>query len=360
MRASFSGILLYGCLLACGLLEAASPFGGLAPANAPAFQYLGAWQEESGHRVTIYPGSQIRFKLKGQACLELQPGHSGSIFVAVRKDGNTVWTGLLGQMGFELDGGAAGAMFSVVYLASCRKGFDPAMPEAQMAELRFDGAQLGEDGVLETPLGIESKFLVDFIGDSITAGGAILGRSENWNRDDDASLTYAFQLAEKLGVRYRIRGYSGEDLYDIVPKIPYVRKGIPFQSDESPDLVFVNMGANDRHKDDAHYRAGMRNLLNAIFVCHPKTRVVLLNFHRMTPNRWPLLTEMAKTFPLGAVVCFDARSYLVGYSDQGVHPDVESHRLLADALYGYLQQTHWLESPSTEGVKARQQASGSP
>ena len=87
----------------------------------------------------------------------------------------------------------------------------------------------------------------------------------------------------------------------------------------------------------------MRNLLNVIFGTYPKTKVVLLNFCRMTPNRLPVLKELARSYPEGWVTCFDARPYLVGYSDEGVHPDAESHRLLADALYDYVNQKRLLE-----------------
>ena len=342
MRAELGGILLLCCLLANGRLEAAGPEVELIPANAPAFQYLGAWQEEGGRWWTIYPGGQVRFHLKGQARLELEPGTSGSVLAAVRKDAEVVWRGLLGPEAVEVDGGESGAVFSIVYLAARNPGFDPAMSNASAAELRFQGVSLKKDGVLGAPSKIRDEILVDFIGDSITAGVDILGRSEKWEQDSDASLTYAFQLGEKMGARYRIRGFRGENLGDIAPKIHFFRKDIPFSTNELPDIVFVNMGANDREKNEARYREGMRNLLNGVFAGNAHVHVVLLNFYRMTPNRLPTLKELAQSFPRGAVVCFDARPYLVGYSDQGVHPDVQSHRLLADALYAYLLQCEWV------------------
>jgi len=313
------------------------------PAEGAVFQTLGVWHEYGSSRITIYPGSQVRFGLKGTARIAIQSGESGSPIVAVRKNGETVWKGSPNREGLAVDGGSTGAVFSIIYLAASHSGFDPAMPEAQSAELRFDGAVLGLEGEWQSLSGIKGFPVLDFIGDSITAGLCLSGVSPSRIQDADASQTYAFRLAEKLQSQYRIRAFPGDGFEDLVGKFPYFRKGVPLSVDETPALLFVNIGANERLKDKMSYRSGARNLLNAIFKMYPDTRVVLLNFYRMTPNRFPILNEVARLYPVGSVTCFDARPFLVGYSDEGIHPDTESHRLLTDALFTYVKQKGLLD-----------------
>jgi lysophospholipase L1-like esterase len=106
---------------------------------------------------------------------------------------------------------------------------------------------------------------------------------------------------------------------------------------DPPDVVFVNVGANDRWKRDHYYQAQMRVLVDNVLAVWPGTRVVLLNFFHMTPNRLPALKNVARSYPDGKVVCLDVRRHLVGYSDQRLHPDAESHAKLAEGLEDYLR-----------------------
>lgn len=302
------------------------------------FQYFGAWQSNSTGRYTIYPGSQVRFRLKGNAHLVAGSGLPGMIRVKVRRDESVVWDGLLGRGGIDIDGGTTSALFSIIYVAAGKKGFDPVLPDAQGAVFGFHGIELDARSVLHDPPQPTNHSMLDFIGDSITAGVVILGRSGTWAEHSDASLTYAFQLAERIGARYRIRSFPGGKSDDISGRCAFFRKGIPLSINEQPDIVFINIGANDRAKKNDHYRTKMRAILNVTFSVYPTTKIVLLNFFRMTPDRMPVLEELARSYPDGRVMCFDTRPYLMGYSDRGVHPDVASHRKLADALVPYVDQ----------------------
>lgn len=218
----------------------------------------------------------------------------------------------------------------------------PDQTERYEAEFRLKGNAPGEDVAEAAGPGMERRQLLEFIGDSITAGACILGRSGCPEQDSDPRLTYAFRLAERLGIPYRIRAVPGERIEGMVRQ--FAAQPAPGSTPlaEIPALVLINIGANDRTMDEKEYRAGMSDLLREVLAAYPGTRVVLLNFHRMIPNRWPVLTTLAQAHSDGSVVCFDARPYLVGYSDGGVHPDVESHRLLADALHDWIVQNNFL------------------
>ncbi len=318
-------------LLAGAMQCAAAHDASFIAADSHFFQYLGAWQTNGTRHYTIYPGSQVRFCLKGKACVSLRSGVPGTIRAMIRRGEAIVWDDIVGNNDVEIDAGSSPTNCSVVFLTTNTQGFDPASRDTSGAELRFEGLSLGDNAVLEaTPA--NNGILLDFVGDSITAGVAISGRSGTWAQNSNASLTYAFRLAERLGSRYRVRAFPGCGCGDIADKFSLFQKGIPLSTNEQPDIVFVNVAANDREKGTPRYRNQMRNLLDVIIGTYPKARIVLLNFCRMTPNRLPVLEELAKAYPNGKVSCFDARPYLVGYSDEGVHPDAESHRRLSYAL----------------------------
>lgn len=345
MRGWLFGIPLVALLLA-GRLDAAGPPGGWVDDRDPAFQYLGVWREGAEGRHTIHPGSQVRFRLKGKAHVVLKAERTESVLVALRMDGRVIWRGTLGQETVMMDGGDAGGLFSIVYLAARHPRFNLEMPDAAAAELNFQGVQMVPGGALEAPPQLNSDVWVDFIGDSITVGDGILGRSEAWDQDFDASLSFAFKLAEILQFSYRIQAVGGARGGQIVSQYAAVQQaGMPVP-DGQPDLVFVNVGANNRSMDADQYRVMMRKLLDQIFAMHPETRVVLLNFFRMTPNRLPTLRELARAYPSGAVTCFDARAHLVGYSDGGVHPNAESHSRLALALADLVRHDYLKDNQS--------------
>lgn len=325
------------CLLSSGTRWCLAEESTHVDAKHPFLQYLGAWQTNSAGPYTVYPGSQVRFSLKGAASLAVRSGMPGTIRAAVLQGGSVVWSGLLDQTDIALDAGASTTPLSVVYQATNKRGFDSSLVDAKGAEFRFEGLTLRHGAALSEPPQMRREVLLDFVGDSITAGVNILGRSDRWMHDSDASLTYAFQLAESLGVSYRIRAFPGVGCDTIAGKFPFFQKGMPLPANEQPDVVYVNIGANDREETSPHYRTQMQKLLDVILRTYPKTKVVLLNFCRMTPNRLPVLMALAQSYSNGAVSCFDARPYLVGYSDEGVHPDVESHKRLAEALAARLR-----------------------
>lgn len=304
--------------------------------ESPTIRYLGAWQTNAAGHYTIYPGSQVAFSLQGKGRVAFCSALPHSIRVAVRRAGVTVWDGVVDREEIALDGGTSSVPFAVVYLASAARGFDTNAPMSQGAEFTFIGVSSDKGGHFSPTQERRQEPVVEFIGDSITAGVVIHGRDGAWSNNSDASLTYAFLAADRLRLPYRIRGYPGSPCDGLARNYPWFRTGIPLPTNETPAIVVVNLGANDRPKSAADYQAGAGNLLKTIFATYPKTRVVLMNFCRMTPNRLPVLKTLSQSYPTGRVSLFDARRYLVGYSDEGVHPDVESHRRLADALSDYL------------------------
>lgn len=299
------------------------------PADDSAFRYFGNWREAGENHATIQPGSQVRFRLVGAAHLDVQPGATDELSILLRKNGEPIWKGVLATNGLEVDGGSTGGDFSLSYLGARHPQIDPLDSEAAPATLRFRGLWLHGDARLEELPEMAPALRVDFVGDSITVGASIAGRTNDWHLNFDASCTYSFQLAEALSADYRIWAFGGARGGDLLAYLP---RQMAETSEDAPEIVFINVGANNRSLTEGAYGQLMRLLVDAVRATFPQTRVVLLNFFRMTPNRLPSLRKLSQTYPPGTVRCFDARPYLVGYSDGGVHPDPESHAQLARAL----------------------------
>jgi len=310
------------------------------PADSSTFEYLGAWQNMTTHVATAYAGSQFRFALSGKACLRFLPPNHGTLRLKIQKDGNEIWNDVLQTDAIEVDGGEAFSSFSIVYLTSSAMRFDASNPPAASL-LQFSGCNLAHDAGIRAPDKTRNGLSLAFIGDSITCGTCILGRQGDWSVHSDATRTYAFRLADALESNYLMWGIPGGKASSFSGLFG---QALSSPSSRPPDLVFINLGANQRIHSEARFREGMRQLARGILLTYPETHIVLLNFMRMTPDRLPMFKSLAREFPVGKVSTFDARPFLVGYADDGVHPDEESHRRLGTAL--------------AEQVKAHMQSTG--
>jgi hypothetical protein len=302
------------------------------PASSEAFEFLGVWQRDGANSVSAYAGSQIRFSLKGKATLLLRSGNPGSVRVCIRRDGKLIWDQPVVTPSVSIDGGLDSTTFSVVYVSSRGGHFDPLSPKVD-CWLRFSGCELERGASLGPPVDPRTSPSVMFIGDSITSGGCLLGRGGSWRIISDVTQTYAFLLADKIRAKYQILAIPGGTTTSFLDVF-----SLESAPSEKPCLVVINFGANERTKHRDKYSQQMRNLVHSVLKCYPATHIVLLNFMRMTPNRLPALEDVASEFSDERVSVFDARPFLVNYSDKGIHPDVESHRRLCDALVPVVEQ----------------------
>ena len=301
----------------------AVPQWRMVPTTAGEFEYLGFWQRTSTNAYTSYAGAQIRFSLQGRAILHISSGCRGTIRIQENQHDPTFHDKRLTTSSVLIDGGATSTVFSVIYMSTVK---DVSTPGNRLC---FSGCSLAPDAHLTAPQQQRSGPLIAFVGDSITCGGAISGRQ----RPSDVTLTYGYLLAEATGARYWIQGIPGARVSTV---LQLFRAGTDSRSLEHPDFVFINLGANTREESSRRYRKEMRLVVEHMLQESPQAEIVLINFMRMTPNRLPDLEAVASRFPKGAVTVFDARRFLVNYTDNGVHPDKESHARLANALVSFV------------------------
>ena len=130
----------------------------------------------------------------------------------------------------------------------------------------------GETGVMQlfadkfAAVPKKSDLKIEFIGDSITAGYGITGSKSSAKtlENSDATLTYAYVAASKLGADYSVVAVSGictkvvmyqRSMDDVYGKVS-VHNDEEYAFDFDPDVVVINLGGNDatyiREKDASY------------------------------------------------------------------------------------------------------------
>lgn len=160
--------------------------------------------------------------------------------------------------------------------------------------LSFMGVEADELTALPRPR--KKKKTIEFVGDSITEGVEVdvayaPTRMNQLDRpfQDDVTATYAWLLADKLGLEPLFMGYGAVGVTTSgqggVPKAaqayPYCFADAPVTYGH-PDYVFINHGTNDFPADSVTFTAGYVALLDAILTAHPKTQIIAMSVFRGT------------------------------------------------------------------------------
>lgn len=324
------------CLCLSWLPVCSVSVGGVLKADDPRLVYDGAWHREGAEFRTVYGGSQLKLLLHGRARLLMHAGSGHSLLLAVRNGQREEWRGIPPEAGLDLDSGSSTTCYSIVYVAARKGSGETKSGMRDPGEWQISGLRLDGDAEL-LPVPVQGdRPIVEFLGDSITSGDDICGRSGDPLIDADATATFAFLLVERINCSYRIRGIPGVGAYEVGDWLPQYKPGIPLLDNRPVDLVVINLGANKREDRDVRFVADTRRLVDKVRSRDHGVKTILMNFFRMTPDRMPDLVALAKEYP-GDVYVFDARPYLVGYSDGSVHPNKESHRRLATSLEPFVQ-----------------------
>lgn len=200
------------------------------------------------------------------------------------------------------------------------------------------------EGLVALPRPRKRKKTMEFVGDSITEGVLIdeecrrfAYEGENRPAQDDVTATYAWLLAEQLGVEPLMMGYGAVG----VTKggqggVPSASQAYPHCFEGAavtyphPDYVFINHGTNDGKADTVTFTAGYVALLDAILTAHPKTQVIAMSPFRGTHEEdiENLVAEYNERH--NQHILFVNGSHWL--PKEPVHPGREGHRIAADKL----------------------------
>ncbi len=200
---------------------------------------------------------------------------------------------------------------------------------------------------------------LEVIGDSITCGYGIMGARPSFaSYEEDATLTYAWQLGERLNADTRLVSWSGRGLVRDCSGLAEnrfsefhgykVRNGLygEFESDGwCADLVVVNGGTNDQNSSvavsDEEFYVAAKAFYERLRVLYPKAKIVF--FFGAMGTRYDgvyrsVIDEISGTD--SAVFYLPTESITEEKGEVGAngHPNVKANVRFAEELYDFINK----------------------
>lgn len=202
---------------------------------------------------------------------------------------------------------------------------------------------------------------IEFIGDSYTVGYGNTAESPisgNAFSTTDATQSYGALIADKLGAEFAVNAYSGRGLVQnfmgiaprwTIPKLyrfalggeAALRTSPPWDFDLfSPQTVCVFVGINDFQGEGPHpspeaFDSAYAEFLDFLRSRHSQANFILLSTDIFPTNPLPERVETVLAREISKGNRDVSHLFLETPGNRGLdfHPDVERHRLMANALY---------------------------
>lgn len=201
----------------------------------------------------------------------------------------------------------------------------------------------------------DKELLIEFFGDSITAGYGNLGNGTTMIGHhpsiQDGMQTYAIMTAQALNADWSVYATSGARMLNvsggILAKHAYMRtnwyRGTDlYEFKRHPDVVVINMHTNDyNHQGDLYggdpskFTAASVELLNRVRELNPDAKIVWV--YGMMTNGFTAEVVQAVEQAGGAEKGFYSVKLPRGTDGGGAHPNVENNRVAADELVKQLK-----------------------
>lgn len=291
-----------------------------------------------------WPASELRLRVKGN-----------TLIAAIEEQGNDRWQVVVdgrptvvlaptpGIGGYTISLGA-----DAVHDVSLVK-----RTEASVGTTRFWGFDVPNGGLFQAR---PRPKLIEFVGDSITAGYGAEGPNENAHflpETENAYLTYASVAARDLDADVRVLAWSGRkmwpdntmpDIYDRV--LPTQAAPLADPNERVPGAVVINLATNDyqpNNPDEAKWSGAYEAFIRRVWGKYPAAHVFVTLGSMMT-DEWPpnhkALTTARGVLTRMVARMKDPRLHFVEFEKQrtedGIgsdwHPNVVTHRKMADRL----------------------------
>ena len=216
----------------------------------------------------------------------------------------------------------------------------------QLVSFDFDGA------ILEKPA--DRQLYIEFIGDSIACGDGSLGKyvsGQKWSLEDHSGTHgFAYLTAKSLGADWSVFARGGIGLikaagdYTAGQMFPYMNRYrdsvTKYEPVRIPDIVVVELGANDDKNDTSGFVAAYNQLIDQIREQYgPDVKIVWTGQNYNQYNSAQYVANQRQDANM-YVFLFDyggSGSAAVATQKAG-HPDASEQQAFADALAGFLRK----------------------
>lgn len=286
-------------------------------------------------------GSYLRFKIKNssQLAIFVQDNHYHNMpshFFAVRIDGQRWRRYSTSQCQIHLS--LTPDPHTIELMAAGNTDFDKVWTGQQGFAIT---KIIASDQAVITPP--QPRPLITFVGDSITAGCWVNGHHASFDYRPESN--YAAICADLLNVdSVRIAYSAGGVLRPATGGVP-VAKDFLTQIDSktawspnSPDLVVVNIGVNDRRFPTDRFRLAYSVFLKQLLTVFPKSRIMI-----MIPFSQSFAAEITKLVAsFHRLHLLTTKGWCTSYTD-GTHPDqagaIQAGKHLAAALAPFFNRS---------------------
>lgn len=322
-----------GAGMLCALML--MPYALRAQDDLSVCSLTGLWVEEDNCVSTRFVGDGFTWQATGTQTLAFDASCQEIYRVLIWRDTDIVYNGCV-EASLTIPGMDSEGHYRLQVVASAAKVVQgEGVPRSQT--LSFRGLMTTENRPVLRTIRQESTRSLLFIGDSILLGVAIRGREKAPLERNDVRSAFPEAVSGELDAQPVRWGFAGMGLGEAVDLFVHYPEARWWESFGPPQAVIINMGANDRMLSQRAYIALLGRLIDHIKRAFPKAPIILTNFYRMKPNRLAALTRLAQRDTEKRTRVFDARAYILGYTDNGVHPDIKSHAAMARAFSRYLQ-----------------------
>ena len=204
----------------------------------------------------------------------------------------------------------------------------------------------------------EDKLLIEFYGDSITCGYGVLGQSSTEDfklETQDATLTYAYLLSEKLNANYSTICYSGisavykTNLQEYLMGDIYNRYSAADKTEwdfsASPaDIIVVNLGTNDSIAfsssvgNEADFYEGYLELIKKFRAASPNAAIICtygaMGINQSVENG---ILQAVETLNNEGDDSVYYMSFIPNNSGSAGHPNAAAHKIMAADLYEFIK-----------------------
>lgn len=239
--------------------------------------------------------------------------------------------------------------------------------EAFNGEILFHGVEAEEIAAVNE----DKKYLIEFIGDSITCGALSDDSDVPCDKGEyldkhNAYLAYGPRIARAMNSNYILSCYSGIGMYrnwnderenPIMPQVYenlYLNEDTlkPYSFELKPDLVSICLGTNDMSEGDGQkerlpfnpekYVANYINFIKKVYGHYPNTKILLLNSPMVDGKGNDILVDCLEK--VQEFYKKENKNISIAKFDQlyvggcGYHPSVEDNKEMANYLLPYYKE----------------------
>ncbi len=209
----------------------------------------------------------------------------------------------------------------------------------------------------------EAPLLIEFVGDSITAGASMFRAEAGQAADDpacqDGTQTYAYQTAQALGADFQacctsgygvVKGWNSDNA-NLLKMYPFTAYHVRHQDKEEnywpfarqADVVVINLGTNDntvsskKKLTKTQFQEGATALMELVREKNPDSQIVWATGMMGTFYEQELTAAVEELG--GAEAGYYFCELPKGTGGGAGHPNLEQHTAAAKALTEFLQET---------------------